>query len=232
MQESIHNLETMNLAGNYNKWIYQTIKPFLGKRILEVGCGIGNMSQFLVDNELLIGIDISTEVLDVIKEKFKKTNNIDFFKYNVTDENLAVDLKQYNFDTIVLINVLEHIKNDMQALINCSKMLLPGGKIIVFSPAFQSFFGSIDKADLHFRRYAKNDIVKTMESSGFKVKKVFYKDMFAVPLWLFHGKVLRTPTHPKGQMSFFDMFVPFCAFIEKILPPLIGLSIVCIGEKK
>jgi len=226
MQESIHNLKTMNLAKNYNKWIFQTIKPFLGKKILEVGCGIGNMSQFLLDSELLVGIDISAVVLDIIRERFSKTKNIDFFNYNITNEKLADELKKYNFDTVVLVNVLEHIKDDVQALRNCSKLLLPGGKIIVFAPAFQSFFGSIDRADLHFRRYSKSDIARTVENAGFKVKRVFYKDVFAVPLWLFHNKILRTPVHPKGQMSFFDMFVPVCAFIEKILPPLIGLSVV------
>jgi len=230
MLEAIQNLDRMAKTVNYNNWIYQLIQPFIGKRILEIGCGIGNMTRFFLDYQAIVAIDNSPECVEIMKFKFSHQTNLRVIEHDISDEKFG-ELKEVNFDTIVCINVLEHIEDDIQALRHCYQLLNEQGRIILFVPALKILYGTIDQADSHYRRYTKIELTDKLRKSGFIINKVAYANFFGIFPWVLHSKVLKKSIHPPKQMIFFDNFVPFFTFWERLFSPPIGLSLLFVGQK-
>ncbi|MFH1332864.1 MAG: class I SAM-dependent methyltransferase [archaeon] len=222
------NLETMSKASNYNKWIFDNIKGYLGKSVLEIGGGIGNMTSFFVDRSSIVSTDITSYNVDKLKDRFESKA----FSAVKTDISKGVsDLAGFSFDTVVCINVLEHIENDSVALRNMSSVLNIGGKLVLLVPAFNFLYGTIDKSDNHYRRYDRSSICRLVGSSGFKVAHCAYMNVPGFFGWYYHGKILKKDTHPSGDISLFDRLVPAFSFVERILKPPFGLSLIVIADK-
>lgn len=230
MIEAIQNLDRMAKTVNYNNWIYKIIKPFIGKRILEIGCGIGNMTNFFLNYETIVAIDISSECIEIMKSRFSHYKNLRIVNHDISNEEFG-ELREFSFDTIVCINVLEHVKDDLRALRNCYQLLNERGRLILFVPTLKILYGTIDQADSHYRRYAKIELTNKLGEAGFVIKKAAYANFFGIFPWILHSKILKKPVHPPKQMVFFDKFVPFCTFWEKIFPPPIGLNLLFVCEK-
>lgn len=230
MGEAIQNLERMSKTVNYNNWIYELIKPFIGKRILEIGCGIGNMTQFFLDYEAIVAIDNSPECIESMKSRFSHQTNLQIVNYDISDEKFG-ELRENDFDTIVCINVLEHIKDDLQALKHCFQLFNERGRLILFVPALKILYGTVDRADSHYRRYTKIELTNKLGEAGFIIKKVAYANFFGIFPWVLHSKILRKALHPPKQMVFFDKLMPFCSFWEKLFSPPIGLNLFFVCDK-
>ena len=182
------------------------------------------------EQEIFITTDIDMEHIKLINKKLKPNPNFKAFLYDISKDYKK--LSKYKFDTIICINILEHVKNDRKMLNNFSKLLDTNGKLILFAPAIKSLYGSIDKADGHFRRYSKKELVAKLKESGFIIKKLFYFNFIGIFGWYLHSKILRLNIHRDKDLSMFNKIIPFISFIEKIIPPPIGLSLVSICGKK
>jgi|AntAceMinimDraft_17_1070374.scaffolds.fasta_scaffold01335_3 2-polyprenyl-3-methyl-5-hydroxy-6-metoxy-1,4-benzoquinol methylase len=224
----IENLRVMEKTRNYNRWIYDRLWPYLGKRVLEAGCGIGTMTEYLTDRELLLAIDNSEECIRYMKSKYGGENPI-ILKRDLSNESI-INLRKYRIDTVVCINILEHIEDDLRALRYIHALLEDGGILALMVPAFNILFGTIDKSDLHYRRYDRRSLDQKLAMAGFDIIKSHYFDLAGIIPWVLHGKILRKSIHP--EMGFLDKFVPIFAFIEKFLTPPVGLSLVYICRKK
>ena len=231
MQQAIQNLDRMAKTINYNNWIYELIKPFIGKRILEIGCGIGNMTQFFLDYERIVAIDISPECVEIMKSKFSGRTNLTIVDYDISDKRVG-ELRKFNFDSILCINVLEHIKDDVQALEHCRQLLRQRGRLILFVPALKILYGTVDRADSHYRRYTRNELTNKLRKVGFTVEKAGYANFFGIIPWFLHGKILKKSVHPPKQMVFFDKLVPFFTSWERLFAPPVGLSLLFICQKE
>ena len=229
MKEAITNLNTMMKTTNYNKWMFDRMKPYLGERILEIGCGIGNMTELFLKNkqtELVVGIDISSQCLDIINDRLGGHKKFKSYLYDVCNENIS-ELKKYNFDTIVCVNVLEHIENDTGVLKNMAEFF-PAVTLITWVPALKKLYGTIDEADSHFRRYSKQEIETKLRQSGWKILKGSYLNLLGMPVWFLHGKLLKKSLHPPKQTCFLDQLIFLEVLLEKIINPPFGLSLLYI----
>ena len=140
-------------------------------------------------------------------------------------------LKKYKFDTVICVNVLEHMKNDKKALENMHSVLEKKGKLILMAPAFQALYGTIDKANKHYRRYNKKQLKSLLKQCNFKIKSMAYMNLFGLLGWWYHNKFLKISVHNTKDLLLFDKLAPFLSFIEKIIPPPVGLSLIVIAEK-
>lgn len=226
--DDIKNLELMTEAKNYNRWLYDTIKENLGKRILEVGGGLGNMTHFFLDKELVVSTDVLPQQVKYLREKFSEYPNYYAEETDISEEYLA--LRKYNFDTVVLINVLEHIRDDIKCLDNIYDLLPTHGKLILILPAFSFAFGTIDISDKHYRRY-NSDFVVILEKIGYRIIKRRYMNMIGLLGWIWHGKIAKIKLHNKYDITLFERLVPVLRLIERIVPPPFGLSLIIICEK-
>ncbi len=228
------SLEILASRYNYNHWIYNNIRNYIGQNILEVGAGIGNISDFLMFKKQITLLDVEPTYVDYLKQKygFRKPDSLKIYNQDISAKNLG-ELNNRKYDTIILLNTLEHIKDEKQTMQNMAKLCVPGGKIIILVPALQSIYGSTDKAFGHYRRYNKNSLLKLIKPlADLKIKKIYYMNFLGIFGWFLNGKVLKNKYLPEKQTRIFDILVPFIGLLEKIIKPPIGQSLIAIFEKQ
>ena len=222
-------LERMGKLSRYNDWIWQAIAPYVGNRVLEVGAGIGNMTRVLYGRDLIVAADLELPYLHILRNRFSRNPTIEVERLDLnSDECLA--LKRHEFDTVVCLNVLEHIEDHEGALQRLYEVLVPGGRLALFVPADQKLFGTIDTQVGHFRRYSREELQRIIEAAGFVTEKLTYQNVFGRFGWWLNGRVLKRTHLPAGQSRIFDLAVPILRRIEPENPRN-GLSLIAIAMK-
>ena len=222
-------LRRMSALDRYNDWVIERIRPWIGDTVLEVGAGIGNISKYFLDRQTLILSDVSEGYLDHLRARFGGHHNVAFEQYNL--ESSGTHLKDKGIDTIVALNVLEHIENDSHALNEMASILIPGGHLILQLPAHTFLYGSLDRNLDHFRRYTITDIRNKFAGSGFAAERFFRMNMFGAVGWFMSSRVLKQELLPEGPLSLFNVLTPVFMAVERTIPVPFGLSIIAIGRK-
>lgn len=227
-------LDHISGADRFNRWMYETIKPFCRGRILEIGGGIGNISQcFLDDGEELVVTELQQEYCEMIKSRLGHHPNLkSVITMDIVDPEF--DLKYSDllasFDTVFALNVVEHIADHQKALANCKKLLKPGGQLIILVPAFQSIFNHFDTALGHFRRYTAKSLQPVFEANHIPVIYTRYFNLIGIAGWWLSGSLLRKKVIPEGQMKLYNFFVPLFRIIDKMTSKWLGLSVIMVGK--
>ena len=227
--DSLEIQDRLSHARNYNEWLFSQAESFIGGRVLEVGCAIGNFTKKLADRPFVYAIDIENEYILRAQDTFKNRSNVKMGRYDISSPD-ALELGAGSFDSIVCFNVLEHIENDAAALRNMRALLREGGYLCLIVPAFQSIFGSMDRTDNHYRRYGKSTLSLKVLDAGFKIISLRYLNIPGFFGWWFNGKVLKRNYIPFRQMLAYDKAIPFIRLFEKIIAPPFGQSIVMIAR--
>lgn len=215
-------------ADNYNRWIYSQVGPYLGQRILDVGCAIGNITQFYADREQVIGVDVVPEELSVARERFAD-KNFEAHHMDVASRDL-LSFRDRNLDTAVCLNVLEHVEDDVHALRNMRDAIIPGGTICLLVPCNKWLFGPMDSIDHHFRRYHKTEMNAKLKEAGLTLVHQNYFNMLGIAAWFLQNRVLRRSMAAPSQYSLYDALVPALRLVENVLPVPAGLSLVTIAR--
>lgn len=223
-------------ASNYNQWQYDIFKPFLSGRILEIGCGSGNLTELLVkNNNEIISVDIKKDAT-VFTSKRIKNKNLTVYNMDIFSQKNKKKLGK--FDTIIFCNVLEHIKNDKNALDYCHKYLKNNNsKLILLVPAHQFIYGTLDFEVGHYKRYNISDIKKLAKLCKFNLNNIYYFNFIGAIGWFVNYKLLKRRNTNEGdnsaQINLFDKYiVKISRFIESIVKPPFGISVISIMEKK
>lgn len=225
-------LYRVRMMKNNNKCVFEQIKPYLSNNVLEVGSGIGNISKFLISfNREVILTDINDSYLEYLRHKFIGNPKVKVIKHNILLDDPS-NLEPFKIDTIVCINVLEHIDSDKKALENIYKILQGGGRLILFVPALRNLQGSLDEKLLHFRRYEKRELLIKLEAVNFSVEMIYYFDFFAALGWFLNGVILKRKIMSSFQVKVFDKFIPLLAKIEQKIRIPFGLSLIVICKKR
>lgn len=239
--------ETILEVDSYNRWYYSAIKQFLGRRVLDIGSGMGCLFQHFFESpaELLVGADASAGNLQRLKERFKDRNvQTDFIHLDITGELPLDKLRAYNFDTIVCTSVLEHIKDDTAALKNMHAILKKGTKVLLIVPAYSFLYGYLDKAAEHYRRYSRREIEGKIKAAGLRVIHTSFINVPGIIVWkivnLLFAYKRRVKTHFDDPqkfiaifkvVNFFNPLLNLYARMELKWKPAFGLCIVCVAER-
>lgn len=228
----VADLLQMSKAENYRRWQFDMVAPCVRGRVLEVGGGIGNFTPELAGvAKWVTTIEPNAYCHARLMEKTKGLPNVQV--YNVTVEALDHQVSAADtFDTIILMNVLEHIKDDEGVLRRLKQRLVPGGRIVVLVPAGPWAFGSTDERLGHYRRYSKTSARDLMARLSLEVEKLRYYNFIGVWAWWWNAKVTRRQSQNDAQIHLFDRyFVPLISRIEKVLPPPLGQSVLVVGRQ-
>jgi glycosyltransferase involved in cell wall biosynthesis len=227
----LRTLRIMEGAGRYNEWLFEQAKPFLGKRVLEVGSGVGNITKFLVSKEKVVATDVSDFYLEELGRHYKDSKNVAVHRLDLTDEAAALELKnKHSPDSILSMNVLEHIDDHEAALNNKNRLLPKGGKLVLVVPAHQALYCEMDKHLDHFRRYNMAETRGLLKKAGFEVESIRYLNLIGALGWWFNGKVLRRKLIPSRQLRLFDLIVWLLGFEKRLRVPF-GLSVLAVARK-
>lgn len=223
-------LDAMAQARNYCRWILDFFAPYLGKKVIEIGAGAGTFSELLLRiNRIskLVLFEPSTNLFPLLQEQFGDNPRLRLhsgaFDPSVLEEPA---------DSIVLVNVLEHISDDDALLLQIQHSLRPGGRVLLFVPALEWNYGSLDTAFEHHRRYSKPILRKKLERAGFRVEQARYVNFLGIASWFFAGRVLRQKTLRPSQVRWYDRWIiPWSFRLEQIWEPPVGQSLVAIAVK-
>jgi SAM-dependent methyltransferase len=228
----VRELEIMSLAVNYHRWTYATVRPYIGKRVLEVGGGFGSISCHLVGSQRLVIIDSDPVCARHLTSRFGGLKGVSIVEADILDPSLPGQLADERLDTIVCINVLEHIEDDFRALRQMHQALEPGGNLILLVPAHPRLYGTLDELVGHFRRYRSWELRKKIADVGFIVHHCrYFNSLGAVGRYVI-GRLREQQETGVGQVRFFDRYlVPLLSRVERVIPPPFGQSLIIIGRK-
>lgn len=223
-------LETIEAKlGRYNTWMFEQIRPAVGKRVLEIGSGIGNMSAFMTGAERLALSDVDPRHLDDLGRKFGDRPGVTISNWDL-GQDPPEPIANETFETIVCLNVLEHIEDDGQALRRMHARLAPGGHLALLVPAHGWLYNDLDRGVGHFRRYARRPLVALLEQTGFAVDTCFHFNMVGAIGWLGSGTILRRKTLGGAELGLFDRLVPMLR-LESRLPRPFGISLIAVARR-
>jgi SAM-dependent methyltransferase len=223
-------LRRRSALNQYNRWIWERIAKYVGQRVLEVGAGTGAMTRFLYGGrEIIVATDRETPYLDRLRNAFRRRVGIVVEPLDI-DSDSALALGHYNFDTVLLINVLEHSHDDLAALRRAHALLQPGGRIVVFAPADPSLYGTLDRGVGHLRRYERAELESKLRDAGFEVEDIGFQNRAARLAWTLNSRLLGRNALPSAQSKLFDRLVPLMRAIDGDNPST-GLSLVAVGRK-
>jgi len=218
----------MQKVSRYNRWMWEQLEPYVGRRVLEVGAGVGNMTRFLLGRERVVATDLDPKYLQILHHLFDPYSHVTITRFDLNDGRLPPTAER--LDTILCLNVLEHIEDDERALRQFHDLLDPGGRLVLLVPALRPLYGSLDRALDHFRRYGAVELGGKLERAGFRIERRFFFNLLGVPGWYLNSRVLQRTSFPPVQLALYDRLVPLFRLESRFRLP-IGMSLIAIAEK-
>jgi glycosyltransferase involved in cell wall biosynthesis len=213
-------------TSNINAWLADSIRTHCGNRLLEIGSGLGNLTRRLIPRTKYVASDINPLYLHEL-EAFSKNHPYMRTSYcDITDISSIPRLEE-GYDTVICLNMLENVDNDLAALRNLRTVLAEGGKAIVVVPHGQWNFGGLDEGLGRKRRYSKADIRKLAEACGFTVADMSEFNRAGTLAWFINGKILRRRIVGLFQISLLNFLTPLSRLVEPLLP-FPGSSIIAV----
>src|SRR5262249_19017155 len=184
---SVTTLRRVVALRRYPAFLWDLIRPYVGRRILEVGAGKGLMTRYLATRERLLTTDADPEVVAVLRRQYASQANINVGLLDLA--SLGTNGLPRDFDTVVCANVLEHVQDDGGALRGLGEVLTPGGRLVVIVPALPGLYGAIDKAIGHQRRYTRDELAQKLGAAGFAVEHIRYFNVIGVLGWWLNARL-------------------------------------------
>jgi ubiquinone/menaquinone biosynthesis C-methylase UbiE len=215
----------MKAAQRYFAWQARMARRELGRRVVEVGCGIGNFTRHLLDREMVIALDVESDCVAQLPDNLGRPANVTARVLDVVDPEF-VTLRAQAVDSVVCLNVLEHVQDDLLALRNMAAVLPAGGKAVLIVPAFEALYGPIDSNLGHYRRYSKKSFRALASDAGFTVQTLRYMNCVGCIGWWANARVFKRTSQSETQIRTFDRWVvPPMEWLEELAEPPFGQSL-------
>ena len=217
-------------ADRFNSWMADVIRPFLGTRLLEIGSGTGNLTRRLVPRDVYVASDVNPLYLKTLENL---TSDRPYLAARYTD---VTDLASYpqlagGFDSVVCLNVIEHVDDDLGALRNIRSVLAEGGRAVVLVPQGPWNFGTLDQVLGHKRRYTEDSLRRVAVQAGLEVKQVIRFNRVSSLPWFLNGRVMRKKDFGIVQIKIVDWITPISRVLDRFLP-FPPLSLIAVMERR
>jgi SAM-dependent methyltransferase len=213
-------------APRFNAWMADTIRPHCGRRVLEIGSGTGNLTRRLVPRDAYVASDVNPLYLHTLRALTADRPYLDVTLTDVTRGESFPEIPG-GFDTVVCLNVIEHVEDDRGALDNIRRVLAPGGQAIVLVPQGPGLFGTLDEVLGHRRRYTEAGLRQLAAAAGFEVREVLHFNRVGTPAWWLNAKLLRRRHFGLGQVAVLNLLTPVFRRVDRALP-FAALSLIAI----
>ena len=211
-------LDAFSVAPRFNKWMADTIRPYVQKRVLEIGAGMGNLTRTLArGRQRYIASDIDAEHLSRLQTRLRHYLNVETRACNLSKPADFEPLAEA-MDTVICLNVLEHVEDDLAGLRNIYGVLAPGGRAIVLVPCGQEIYGQLDVILGHYRRYSASELRSRFEQVGFEIERIVEFNRISRPTWFVTGKLMRRSRISRLQLQVFDRLVWLWRRVDPLIP--------------
>jgi len=222
-------LARLSRAPRFNAWMADTIRPYLGSSILEIGSGVGNLTTRLLPRERYVASDVNPLYLQTLGTLQEDRPYLRSSYCDVTD--VATFPKESGpYDTVICLNVIEHVADDRASLSNIGSVLAEGGRAIVLVPQGQWNFGTLDEVLGHQRRYDEASLRKLAADCGLEVEQVLPFNRIGTIAWYLNGKIMRRRRFGLGQILLLNVLTPVFRVLDRWLP-VPPLSLIALLRK-
>ncbi|HXY25134.1 MAG TPA: bifunctional glycosyltransferase/class I SAM-dependent methyltransferase [Candidatus Acidoferrum sp.] len=229
--EDVHGsqiLSRLNRAPRFTKWMADVIRPYVGEKVLEIGAGTGNLTMQLIPRELYWASDINPLYLTYLESV---SRNRPYLRVGYTDGQAGESYPgEEKFDTVICLNVVEHLEDDLGALQNIRAALQEGGRAIILVPCGPWLMGTLDEVLGHQRRYTRNRLTDLVTQAGFHLETMLEFNRIGVIAWWLNGRLLRRRTFGLWQIKILNLLTPLFRVLDRYLP-LPPLSLIAILNK-
>ncbi len=231
---ALEELTELSGAGNFTRWIVDALDDQLGPRVLEVGAGFGAIAAEMArrrPNSHVTAIEPADNVFPHLHERADEFANLDVAQ--ITSGELAEAAERPQFDTVVYVNVLEHIADDSSELRTATRLLVPGGRLGVFVPAMPSLYGSLDYKSGHYRRYTADQLRSVLERTGYVDVDVRYLDAIGIiPYWLMYRALNVSRLDRVSSTGYDRVVVPASRALQRLVHrPARGKNLVASARR-
>lgn len=225
-------LDSLSGADNYIAYINDLCQPHFSGRILEVGAGNGDLTELFSESNPVVATDISDRLLDHLRTRFSGNDRIQVKPYDaLADEAVAGEVPGA-FASAVMINVLEHLDDDVDALRRIGEQLQPGGTLVVFVPAYELLYSNFDRSIGHHRRYRRESLDAAFTAAGLRPLGSRYVNLPGWFAWLLMVRLAdRPPTDPRMVKLYDRTVIPILRQVEGRFAPPFGQSVFGVGVK-
>jgi SAM-dependent methyltransferase len=228
------DLTTMREARRYQRHVFSILRPYIGARVLEVGSGIGTTTRTLVEMaERVVGIEPNRASVVHLRQAVGHHPAFTLHDCHLEECDRAALLGE-RFDTILCVNVLEHIEDDQAAVRGFAEIAAPAGAhVLIFVPAVEAAYGRLDKALGHHRRYSRRRLKRLFDQAALDLHVLRYTNPIGLLGWMYNTCISRTAAHSPRQIALFETLVaPWALPLERVVPVPVGLSLVAIGRPR
>jgi SAM-dependent methyltransferase len=217
-------------AKNYNDWLFGRARPFLGRRVVDAGAGIGTFTALAArEVDSVVALEPHPPFAEHLRNEFSRTANV-----RVVEADAAAARSEQlgePADSVVCFNVLEHIPDDEEALRSLRALLRPGGHLLLLVPAHPQLYGGADRAYGHVRRYRARPLAALLERIGFDVVTCRYVNPVGAAGWLVSMRLLGKREVAPGSVKAFDRLVPVLRHLDRVTMPF-GQSLWAVGRRR
>ncbi len=216
----------------YHRFLWDTVADHAGQHVIEIGAGIGNISQFLTGRERLWLTDVDDEYLRGLRTRSEGRPNTEVQRLDLTKPlaGQEADTLREVADTAVAFNVIEHIEDDVRAFEIIGETLQPGGRLLIVVPASPALYGALDEELGHYRRYRRAELEERLLQAGYEVESTSWANAVGAIGWWLNGRILRRRHIPAFQARLNNLLVPLLR-LERALGMPFGLSLVVVARR-
>ncbi len=223
------SLAILSTLYHYNLWIFDMVRDHLGPTVVEVGAGVGNITQFLLNAERVVCLEPFEPYSEYLARRFAKHLNVEISPCRI-EQCPNAEAGRGDFDSVLCLNVLEHIADDVEAIRRMGRLLRPDGRVIVLVPALPILFGQMDLAMGHVRRYTLGSLKQAFRAAGLKPVWGRYMNLAGAMGWWWAGRVMKKSQISASKARMFNRFVPIFSAVERLIPVPFGQSVVVVGR--
>ena len=216
-------------APRFNAWMADTIRPYCGERVLEIGSGVGNLTRRLIPRTKYVASDVNPLYLQTLANLGADRPYMETAYCDVTDLS-SFPRMEAEYDTVICLNVIEHVDDDRAALLNINEVLAPSGHAIILVPQGPGNMGTLDEVLGHRRRYTRQALAALASECGFTIARMIEFNRIGTLAWFFNGKILRRRSFGIGQIWLLDLLTPLFRRIDAMVP-LPPLSLIAVLER-
>ena len=223
-------LTDMASTPHFNRWMADTVRPFIGARVLEVGAGIGNLSRQLVPRERYTATEVNPHYLRYLRNQSEGKPYMDVQPFDLEDRADARRLSG-EYDTVLCLNVLEHVSDENGALLNLHTVLAPDGRAVILVPQNPKLYGTLDEVLGHVKRYSRLELHEALEKNGFAVEQILDFNRMTTPAWWINGILLRRKHFSRVQLKIVNHLIWLFRLLERVLP-WHGTSLIAVARRR